>query len=356
MARSPAQPIIISGADRHFFAMGCLLMRSLERWAPQLPRYLLDFGLDEPQRRFFRERGVLIERPANVPADLHPIVAKTAIGAYLRDVDWSALLWLDSDMLAVGPLQQSLADVLAEMEASQSEVAACSVETIRELFAGGWPMAPFAEALRNEGIDLESPYYNNAAVVFRSVEFVDEWWRLAQHTPLHLCIDQNLFTLLALRRRKITPLSARVWNLHGPLLAQAKAVTDGGEPRIVSGREAPESALILHPTSIRDQHHLPCTCTVGQGPKQALKLFRNPDLRERQIQLISELIAEDRAALARAGMDRPDALLQAAYDRFPRGGGVRDPRDPQSWGKVGRLEPCPCGSGKRYKHCHGQYA
>jgi hypothetical protein len=354
MARSPTQPIIITGADRHFFAMGCLLMRSLARWAPEVPRYLLDFGLDEAQRRFFRERGVLIERPADVPADLRPIVAKTAIGAYLRRVEWSALLWLDSDMLVVGPLQQRLAEVLAEMEASQSEVAACSVETIQELFAGGWPMAPFAEALHAEGISLESAYYNNAAVVFRSAEFVDEWWRLARHTPIHICIDQNLFTLLALRRKSIIPLSARVWNLHGPLLAQAKAVTDSGEPRIVSGRETPESALILHPTSVRDQHHVPNTCAVGHGPRQALKLFRNPDLRERQIQAISELIAEDRAALARAGMDRPDTLLQAAYSHFPRGG-VRDPRDPQTWGKVGRLEPCPCGSGKRYKHCHGQY-
>jgi preprotein translocase subunit SecA len=34
----------------------------------------------------------------------------------------------------------------------------------------------------------------------------------------------------------------------------------------------------------------------------------------------------------------------------------RDPNDPQSWGKVGRNEPCPCGSGKKYKHCHGTFA
>lgn len=31
----------------------------------------------------------------------------------------------------------------------------------------------------------------------------------------------------------------------------------------------------------------------------------------------------------------------------------RDPNDPTSWGKVARNEPCPCGSGKKYKHCHG---
>ena len=31
----------------------------------------------------------------------------------------------------------------------------------------------------------------------------------------------------------------------------------------------------------------------------------------------------------------------------------RDPERPETWGKVGRNEPCPCGSGKKYKHCHG---
>ncbi len=33
-----------------------------------------------------------------------------------------------------------------------------------------------------------------------------------------------------------------------------------------------------------------------------------------------------------------------------------NPADPTTWGKVARNDPCPCGSGKRYKHCHGQYA
>ena len=35
---------------------------------------------------------------------------------------------------------------------------------------------------------------------------------------------------------------------------------------------------------------------------------------------------------------------------------ARDPNDPSTWGRVGRNEPCPCGSGKKFKHCHGQYA
>jgi preprotein translocase subunit SecA len=33
-----------------------------------------------------------------------------------------------------------------------------------------------------------------------------------------------------------------------------------------------------------------------------------------------------------------------------------DRNDPSTWGKVQRNAPCPCGSGKKYKHCHGQLA
>ncbi len=33
-----------------------------------------------------------------------------------------------------------------------------------------------------------------------------------------------------------------------------------------------------------------------------------------------------------------------------------DPSNPESWGKVARNAPCPCKSGKKYKHCHGRLA
>jgi preprotein translocase subunit SecA len=49
-----------------------------------------------------------------------------------------------------------------------------------------------------------------------------------------------------------------------------------------------------------------------------------------------------------AGSPQGAALLR---QRAP----ARNPQDPQSWGKVGRNESCPCGSGKKFKHCHGRY-
>jgi preprotein translocase subunit SecA len=32
-----------------------------------------------------------------------------------------------------------------------------------------------------------------------------------------------------------------------------------------------------------------------------------------------------------------------------------DPADPTTWGRPSRNQPCPCGSGKKYKHCHGRH-
>jgi preprotein translocase subunit SecA len=32
-----------------------------------------------------------------------------------------------------------------------------------------------------------------------------------------------------------------------------------------------------------------------------------------------------------------------------------DPKNTETWGSVGRNDECPCGSGKKFKHCHGAY-
>jgi preprotein translocase subunit SecA len=31
-----------------------------------------------------------------------------------------------------------------------------------------------------------------------------------------------------------------------------------------------------------------------------------------------------------------------------------DENDPSTWGKIARNAPCPCGSGKKFKQCHGK--
>ena len=33
-----------------------------------------------------------------------------------------------------------------------------------------------------------------------------------------------------------------------------------------------------------------------------------------------------------------------------------DQRNPETWSRVGRNAPCPCGSGRKFKRCHGTLA
>jgi preprotein translocase subunit SecA len=79
---------------------------------------------------------------------------------------------------------------------------------------------------------------------------------------------------------------------------------------------------------------------------------------------IDPTTGEDEMALAMAGAETlarhgiggaggAAAAASAASRAAPAP--ERNPKDPTSWGKVGRNEPCPCGTGKKFKHCHGRY-
>ncbi|WP_420343082.1 preprotein translocase subunit SecA [Paenirhodobacter sp.] len=53
---------------------------------------------------------------------------------------------------------------------------------------------------------------------------------------------------------------------------------------------------------------------------------------------------DDSAALAPEAAPAPQALAAPRFDES----------DPTTWGNPGRNDPCPCGSGEKFKHCHGK--
>ena len=55
------------------------------------------------------------------------------------------------------------------------------------------------------------------------------------------------------------------------------------------------------------------------------------------------------SSLSNDGRKSSDTMLASNKDSFKK----KDPRDQRTWGKVSRNEPCPCGSKKKFKHCHG---
>jgi preprotein translocase subunit SecA len=77
-----------------------------------------------------------------------------------------------------------------------------------------------------------------------------------------------------------------------------------------------------------------------------------PPLPYMQASKLDPATGEDEMALARAGAE----TLARHGITAAQATSERDAGNPASWGKVGRNEACPCGSGKKYKHCHGRYA
>ena len=115
---------------------------------------------------------------------------------------------------------------------------------------------------------------------------------------------------------------------------------------------------------------------LNEYKREAFALFEEMlgRLRERTTEVLSNV--ELKAAARQTEDDlfperRPQALKATRMDpvfaehggepetAMPRAGPQRrlgaaiDPKDPTSWGKVPRNAGCPCGSGKKYKHCHG---
>jgi preprotein translocase subunit SecA len=84
-----------------------------------------------------------------------------------------------------------------------------------------------------------------------------------------------------------------------------------------------------------------------------------PLTEEEQKQMMEQLLAQQRQMAGAAKEARHPQPAGAGGDaapapeREPLVAGF-DERDPGTWGNPGRNDACPCGSGKKFKHCHGQ--
>ena len=83
---------------------------------------------------------------------------------------------------------------------------------------------------------------------------------------------------------------------------------------------------------------------------------------EEQAEMMRALIAQQQAmaqqaaAAASGAVPAMAAAPAAAMALEGAGAPVFDEADPATWGNPGRNDPCPCGSGKKFKHCHGRLA
>jgi preprotein translocase subunit SecA len=156
-----------------------------------------------------------------------------------------------------------------------------------------------------------------------------------------LWID-HLYTMDSLKQG----IGLRGWGQKDPRVEYEKEAFDLFEDLKVSIQDEFLTAMYQG-----DDFHL----VVQQPPPQAAATQPLPE---------APFEAPSAAAAARAGGAQPQRTLPldpAAARRFDRLHTNRDEsstRQPvrKADGKVGRNDPCPCGSGKKYKKCHGMAA
>ena len=79
------------------------------------------------------------------------------------------------------------------------------------------------------------------------------------------------------------------------------------------------------------------------------KLAQIRPLTEAEQQQMMQQMAAQQQAQHKAVQDAAEKAVAASQ---PRANGF-DESKPETWGNPGRNDPCPCGSGKKFKHCHG---
>ncbi|MDV7144105.1 preprotein translocase subunit SecA [Tropicimonas sp. TH_r6] len=104
---------------------------------------------------------------------------------------------------------------------------------------------------------------------------------------------------------------------------------------------------------------------LNEYKNEAFQLFESllDGLREEVTEKLSQIrpLTPEEQQQMMAQMMAQQAAMQKATDAKDAAAG-KDPlvadfdeNDPSSWGNPGRNDPCPCGSGKKFKHCHGAF-
>jgi preprotein translocase subunit SecA len=93
--------------------------------------------------------------------------------------------------------------------------------------------------------------------------------------------------------------------------------------------------------------------SLREAVTQRLAAVR-PISKEEQEQMMREMIAQQQAVQRAAA---PVAVPAGGDEAPPAGPALAgfDAADPATWGNPGRNDLCPCGSGNKFKHCHGRF-
>jgi len=97
---------------------------------------------------------------------------------------------------------------------------------------------------------------------------------------------------------------------------------------------------------------------VELAPNEEQALLQEAELPPMEAHHIDPATGLDEFAMADAAIEGAKRAKIQPEKRAPletRKAAALDPKNAATWGKVSRNALCPCGSGKKYKHCHGKH-
>ncbi|CAK0753706.1 protein translocation ATPase [uncultured Gammaproteobacteria bacterium] len=171
----------------------------------------------------------------------------------------------------------------------------------------------------------------------KAANFGPEMMRMAEKSLLLQLLDQSWKDHLQSLDHLRQGINLRAYGQRDPLNEYKREAFELFQKMLEHLREA-VTVLLLH-VEIRPQEE--------QEPEQVFQRrpMRMHETREDPAMAGLAQQSEDEESAPRA---RP---MPASAGPSPHG---IDPRDSATWGKTPRNAACPCGSGKKYKHCHGR--
>jgi len=197
---------------------------------------------------------------------------------------------------------------------------------------------PLSDWMKEEGVEEQAltdriiAEVDNAAAA-KVERYGEKEWRYVEKTFLLRTLDhdwkEHLSSLDHLRR----VVTLRSYGQRDPLNEYKTEAFAMFENLLTKVREN-VSEILFH-----------IEINIDRGPLQL-----QPKKQEMRPQHIDPLTGENEA---RPG-PKPGQAVPSGTITSRKKATKMDPSDPATWGRVPRNSLCPCGSGKKYKHCHGR--
>jgi len=175
------------------------------------------------------------------------------------------------------------------------------------------------------------------------LQTLDHLWRE------HIVTLEHLRQVIGFRaygqRDPLNEYKSEAFVLFEAMLAKLREATTGQLMHVELA--PPEEQPALQPVELppMEAHHIDATTGIDEfaAPEEI------PPEIARELAMVDAAIAGGMRGVRSAEPER-----RAPVQTRKSAGGI-DAADPTTWGKVARNAACPCGSGKKYKHCHGKY-